>query len=79
MASSDDDTDIADQAYELGDKVDSFVDERPLTAVAIAVLVGALFGRHFFSSRAEGATDHSEIAHDGRGSDFLENLRRRIA
>ena len=79
MASSEDDTDIADQAYALGDKVDSFVDERPLTALAIAAVVGALLARHFFSSRAEDASDKSELLHDERSGDFLDNLRRRIA
>ena len=54
-----DDTDVADQTYELGDQVDNFVDERPLTALAIAVLVGALFARYVFSSRpSESAADH---------------------
>ena len=79
MANSRNDTDVADQAYELGDQVDNFVDERPLTALALAVLAGALFARYVFSSRArESVGDHSPIAHDGRASDFLENLRRRI-
>ena len=71
--------DVADQAYELGDQIDSFVDERPLTALALAVLAGALFARYVFSSRAsESAADHLAIAHDGRANDFFENLRRRI-
>lgn len=73
------DTDVADQAYELGDQIDSFVDERPLTALAIAIVAGALFARYVFSSRHQDAeADHSASAHDCRASDFFENLRRRI-
>lgn len=74
-----DDTDVADQAYELGDQVDNFVDERPLTALALAVLAGALFARYVFSSSArESEADHSTVAHDGRANDLFESLRRRI-
>lgn len=80
MSNSGNDSDIADQAYELGNRVDRFVDERPLTALALAVLVGALFARYLFSSRPTDQTvDLSETAHGGRASDFLESLRRRIA
>lgn len=75
-----DDTDVADQAYELGDQVDNFVDERPLTALGLAVLAGALFARYLFSSPARASEpDHSAYGQDGRPSDFLESVRRRIA
>lgn len=78
MANSSNETDVADQAYELGDQIDSFVDERPLTALAIAVLVGALLGRYVFSSHEiESPADHSSTTH-GRASDLFESLRHRI-
>lgn len=54
-----DHTDVADQAYELGDQVDNFVDERPLTALGLAALAGALFARYVFSSPARASEpDH---------------------
>jgi ElaB/YqjD/DUF883 family membrane-anchored ribosome-binding protein len=50
MADSSNDS-VADEAYELGAQVDGFVDERPLTALAIALVAGALIARYVFSSR----------------------------
>ena len=42
------DEDSSDQEIDFGDQADGFVQERPLTAVAIAMVCGMLFARALF-------------------------------
>lgn len=78
MSDSSNDT-VADEAYELGAQVDSFVEERPLTALAIALVAGALVARYVFSSRpSDDELGDPSIHRDHGASAYLERLRHRI-
>lgn len=79
MADSTNDS-VADEAYEFGAQVDGFVEERPLTALAIALVAGALIARYVFSSRPyDSELEHSSTHRDHQAGAFLESLRNRMA
>lgn len=79
MADSLSDT-VAEEAYGLGAQIDSFVEERPLTALAMALVAGALIARYVFSSRpSDDEIGNSSIHRDYGASAYLERLRHRIA
>lgn len=78
MADSSSDS-AADEAFELGAQVDGFVDERPLAALAIAFVAGALIARYVFGSRpSDDKFGNSSTHPDHQASDFLERLRHRV-
>ena len=63
---------------DIEDQIDLFVDQRPLTALTIAIIAGALIGRYVLSSHKEVSDEASIEHHAPVGGSWRDALYRRI-